>query len=244
MNQPSQSGTTIYQILDIMQELDILSYYKNFPVTCPAKFEGVRDTVVIFKVSPPNSVCLESAKTVWLLGGELFEAMKADIVSFNLVTGILEVTRLTYPGFKFGNRKIARVEPGEKIPVTIISEESGEKATGKIVDISMGGAGILLDSSQTFQIISGEPIRLQMTLPNEPNNPIELHGKILTRSLSSRSRLGAAEPSLSEDRFSTTFTASLRAKTALLAFIARRRAELMEEIKQLYAASLKKRTSQ
>lgn len=242
MNDLFHNGSNLKQLLDVMQEVVVLCFYKGFPITSNAIFQSIHGDRIVFKVSPPGSICLQSVKNAWILGGEFFDALKVSVVSFDVVSGSLEVSEPTYAGIKFGNRKVARVEPHEVIPVSVTLDESGEKAQGRIVDISLGGAGILLDPGQSLTISPGESVTMEMKFPEESGGQsVKIVGKIIGRSRFSAPQPNAGGASHGQGRFSTSFSASMLAKTPIMSYIAHRRAQLMREINQLYQSEMQKK---
>src|SRR5512142_324904 len=126
-------------VMETSQELDILNFHKSFPITCKARVETIERDIVVLKVEPPGSVCLESQNQTIVLSRGLPEAVKAQITSFDLINGILKLSDFSYVGSHFGDRMIARVQPEDKIPVDI--EVGDEKYVGTLVDVSLSGVG-------------------------------------------------------------------------------------------------------
>lgn len=76
-------------VMETNQELDILNFHKGFPVTSKAVVESIKHDTAALRVEPPGSVCLESQEDTIVLSRGLPEAVRASIVSFDLVSGSL-----------------------------------------------------------------------------------------------------------------------------------------------------------
>src|SRR5512134_1610508 len=100
-------------VMETGQELDILNFFKSFPITCRARVEKIENNQITLHVQPPGSVCLEDQEQTIILSRGLPEAVRARIVSFDLVTGRLKLDDFSYVGAHFGERMIARVQPDE-----------------------------------------------------------------------------------------------------------------------------------
>lgn len=206
----------LQSVLETSQELEILNFHKSFPVTCKAKVETIDRDVVALRVQPPGSVCLEGQPETIVLSRGLAEAVRARIVSFDLVSGLLELTDFSYVGAHFGERMIARVQPEDVINVAIASDD--EAASGKLVDVSLSGIG-LLTSQKGFQ--RGQ--LLQLTLPL-PEGKVTLPGKILN----------ITEMPGSGFRLSITFTRNAQEIAVIMRYIKDRRTEILAEIEGMY----------
>src|SRR5512142_3377840 len=134
--------TDLQYVMETSQELDILNFHKSFPITCKARVETIERDVVILTVEPPGSVCLESQEQTIVLSRGLPEAIRARIVSFDLVNGRLKLSDFSYVGSHFGERMIARVQAEDPIHVEIGVEDAGY--TGTLVDVSLSGVGVFV----------------------------------------------------------------------------------------------------
>jgi len=213
-------------VMETSQELDILNFHKSFPITCKARVETIERDVAVLQVEPPGSVCLESQEQTIVLSRGLPEAVRARIVSFDLVSGTLKLSDFSYVGSHFGDRMIARVQPEDPINVEIEIEE--EKYTGTLVDVSLSGVGIFL---QEGPFNRGQ--LLQLTLPL-PEGKVSLPGKILN----------ATETPNGQTRLSIGFTRNAQEIAVVMRYIKDRRIEILNEIEHMYERSYRSKIAQ
>jgi hypothetical protein len=217
--------TDLQYVLETSQELDILNFHKSFPITCKARVESVGPDEVTLKVQPPGSVCLESQEQTIVLSRGLPEAVRARIISFDLLTGKLKLADFGYVGSHFGDRMIARVQPDGRVPVDI--EIADRKFTGELIDVSLSGVGILVNDPalQRSQLI-------QITLPL-PEGRVTLPGKVLNIS-----------ESRGKYRLSVGFTRNAQEIAVIMRYIKDRRTEILAEIERMYQQTYSEKSTQ
>lgn len=206
--------------LETNQELDVLNFYQSFPITARARVQAIGHEDVTLRVQPPGSVCLLREEHTLLLSRGLPEAVRARIVAFDLVEGLLRISEFAYVGTHFGDRMIARVQPQEIIPVSV--ESQGQTFTGTLVDVSLSGVGVFLDRE-----VLRRGDMLQLTLPL-PEGSVTLLGKILNITQKSGEPL----------RFSIGFTRNAQEITVVMRYIKGRRGEILEEVERMYQQAL------
>lgn len=202
-------------VMETGQELDILNFFKSFPITCRARVEKIENNLITLHVQPPGSVCLEEQEQTIILSRGLPEAVRARVMSFNLVNGTLKLSDLGYVGSRFGDRMIARVQPENPLQVEI--ETNDQKISGELVDVSLSGVGVHV-SGHGFQ--RGQLIHItlplpegRVTLPGKILNVIETNGKY---------------------RLSIGFTRNAQEIAIIMRYIKDRRAEILAEIERMY----------
>ncbi len=213
-------------VMETSQELDILNFHKSFPITCKARVETIAHDVVVLTVEPPGSVCLESQEQTIVLSRGLPEAVRARIVSFDLVNGQLKLSDFSYVGSHFGDRMIARVQPEDPIHVEI--EVENEQSTGTLVDVSLSGIGVFVQE-HIFQ--RGQV--LQLTLPL-PEGKVTLPGKILN----------VTDAANGQVRLSIGFTRNAQEIAVIMRYIKDRRIEILTEIEHMYERSYRTKLAQ
>ena len=217
--------TDLQYVMETGQELDILNFFKSFPITAKARVENIAESEVTLKVQPPGSVCLETEEQTIVLSRGLPEAVRAQVVSFDLISGELKLSDLDYVGSRFGDRMIARVQPEGSMPVEL---ETGEQTfTGELVDVSLSGVGVHV-TTQAFQ--RGQSI--QVTLPL-PEGRVTLPGKVLNLSESDK-----------KIRLSIGFTRNAQEIAIIMRYIKDRRAEILAEIEHMYQQTYQAKLSQ
>jgi hypothetical protein len=205
-------------VMETGQELDILNFFKSFPITCRARVEKIENSMITLHVQPPGSVCLLDQEQTIILSRGLPEAVRANIIEFDLVQGTLKLNDLGYVGSRFGDRQIARVQPENPLDIEI---ESGEqKIAGQLVDVSLSGVGVHV-KAPGFQ--RGQLIMVtlplpegRVTLPGKILNVIEVEGKY---------------------RLSIGFTRNAQEIAVIMRYIKDRRAEILAEIERMYERS-------
>lgn len=205
-------------VMETGQELDVLNFFKSFPITCRARVEKIDNNVITLHVQPPGSVCLQDQEQTIILSRGLPEAVRARVMEFDLVQGTLKLNDLGYVGSRFGDRQIARVQPENPLEIEI---EAGEqKIAGQLVDVSLSGVGVHV-KAPGFQ--RGQLIMVtlplpegRVTLPGKVLNVIEVEGKY---------------------RLSIGFTRNAQEIAMIMRYIKDRRAEILAEIERMYERS-------
>jgi hypothetical protein len=213
-------------VMETSQELDVLNFHKSFPITCKARVETIDRDVAVLKVEPPGSVCLESQEQTIILSRGLPEAVRARVVSFDLVNGLIKLSDFSYVGSHFGERMIARVQPDDIINIEI--EANDEKYSGTLVDVSLSGVGVL-----TNETIFQRGQLLQLTLPL-PEGKVTLPGKVLN----------TIEAPNQQVRLSVGFTRNAQEIAVVMRYIKDRRIEILKEIEHMYERSYRMKLAQ
>lgn len=206
-------------VMETGQELDILNFHKSFPITCKGRVEKIDQNLVTLKVQPPGSVCLESQDQTIVLSRGLPEAVRARIVDFDLVSGVLSLADFGYVGSHFGERMIARVQPGDTIEVSL--EQGDQQYSGVLADVSLSGVGVYVKNNL---IERGQMVNLSLPLPE---GHVELPGKVLNIS----------DAPDGQARLSIGFTRNAQEIALVMRYIKDRRTEILTEIEYMYATS-------
>jgi hypothetical protein len=214
-------------VRETSQELDILNFYKSFPITCKARVEAIERDTVLLQVQPPGSVCLEAQEDTIVLSRGLPEAVRARIVDFDLITGSLRLSDFTYVGSHFGERMIARVQPEETIEIEI--EAADRHMSGTLVDLSLSGVGVYTEESG-FQ--RGQLLLLTLPLPE---GKVTMPGKVLNVTPAPESDL---------TRLSIGFTRNAQEIAVVMRYIKERRTEILNEVENMYERSYRARLAQ
>ncbi len=213
-------------VMETSQELDILNFHKSFPITCKARVEAIDRDVAILNVDTPGSVCLESQEQTIVLSRGLPEAVRARVVSFDLVNGSLKLSDFSYVGSHFGERMIARVQPEDTINIEI--EADDEKYSGTLVDVSLSGVGVTTNE-KGFQ--RGQLLKLTLPLPE---GKVTLPGKVLNTN----------EIPNGPTRLSIGFTRNAQEIAVVMRYIKDRRIEILNEIEHMYERSYRMKLAQ
>jgi len=218
--------TDLQYVMETSQELDILNFHKSFPITCKAQVEAIERDMVLLRVQPPGSVCLDAQEQTIVLSRGLPEAVRARIIGFDLVDGKLKLSDFSYVGSHFGDRMIARVQPEDTIEVEI---EAGEKSLkGTLVDVSLSGIGIYTSDADLKR---GQILLLTLPLPE---GKVTLPGKVLN--------INETPEGLS--RLSIGFTRNAQEIAVVMRYIKDRRSEILSEIERMYERSYHQKLAQ
>lgn len=207
-------------ILETGQELEVLNFYRCFPVTCRARVESIDRGVVAFMVRPPGSVILAGQEHTILLGRALPEAVKAAVVGFDLRSGRLRLRDFAYTGGDFGKRMVARVCPEDPLAVEI--DAAGQATAGQLIDISLSGIGVEVVGAAFAR---GQAVKV--TLPM-PAGLVTLPGKVLSLS---------PVPGQNTARLSIGFSRGEPETAVIMHYIKDRRAEILAEIEAMYESA-------
>lgn len=218
--------TDLQYVMETGQELDILNFHKSFPITSKARVERIEGDTVDLKVQPPGSIILEAQEQTIILSRGLPEAVRARIISFDLLSGLLRLSDFAYVGSNFGDRMIARVEPEDTIVIEIESEDHKEQGT--LADVSLSGVGVYVTRTglQRGQVV-------QLTLPL-PEGKVTLPGKILNISQTPEN----------QQRLSIGFTRNAQEIAVIMRYIKDRRTEILSEIERMYERSYRMKVAQ
>jgi hypothetical protein len=201
------------------RNFEVLIVYRCVHFLCKATLEGLNGDNMVLTVQPPASVLLVEKRHAIVLGDRLFDPIKASIVSFDLITGRLELQGYTYAGHIIGSRHENRVEPESPMKVEIETEGGGLKA--ELADLSLNGAGILVPALRPGALLKrGQNLLLQLNLP-EGNFKIP-------------AMVRGSEQKADSCRVAVEFTQNVPGKTLIFRYITRRLAEIQQEVQNLY----------
>lgn len=205
----------IKRIIDMDPNIELLSFYKSYPISIKANIKSFENGNLLITVSPPGSVCLYQNKMTILLSNNLHDAIRARVVRFDIGEENAELTNLAYIGPGIGRRMIVRVQPGESLPV--ILERGGMVLRGSIADISLNGIGVLV----TNPIVKKEDIfKVNIRLPD---GELSVPGKVVE-----------VTPLAGINRLAMKFTANNKEIALILKYISKRRLELHDEVQRLF----------
>lgn len=219
MTSNTQILSDLKKMMKNQQSVSLLNVFKGVPVVCTANIRSVHEDRAVFSVHPPESTSLVWERQTWIQGGRLFEAVKARVVSYDILTDFTELEGFQYAGSRLGERSAVRVEPRETIRVTIASQS--QQIVGTLADISAIGLGIYiypLESEHPYK--RAEEVQLIMRLPS---SEVSILGKV--RGLV---KIG------DYFRVSVNFLPDQEESAAIAHYIVDRRNEILEELPRLY----------
>jgi hypothetical protein len=203
------------RIINVDPNVDLLSFYKSYPITIKARIVAQEVDTLSLRVFPPGSVCLYQNKNAILLSNNLHDAIRSRVVRFDIREEKADLNNLAYIGSWVGRRMILRVQPGQALPAVL--ERDGMAIRGNVADISLTGIGVLV----TNPIIKKEDL-FTVTIPL-PDGKIIAPGKVVE-----------VTPLSGYNRLAIHFTANTNQIALILKYISKRRLELHEEVQRLY----------
>lgn len=206
------------------QVIDFLSDYKGVPIIVHGKIHEVRRESILFKVEPPDSICMSWDKHALILRDSFISGIQGRILKFDLGKGIMELGGLTYFDRGFGERAMVRVEPEEVIEAELLLGSKGIPCS--VVDISLNGFGLLIQSTEATSLSIGQTITLKLILLGQE---INIAGTLLS-----------VFPKGDATRLAMSFTQDSPGYTSVTRYITRRRAEIRQEIQTAYQQALEK----
>ena len=205
--------------LENKPETDFMNTYQGVPLVYKASLERIEGHQAVFKVQPPDSVCLAEEQQTCILDDRMMTGVSARVISYDVLAGTVVLSDFRYIDQGIGERMIVRVEPKEPVEVEIHCDE--EIIPGELVDISMKGAGVRTEASDKYSILlDAKEIQIKLRLLGKE---LELPGVI-------------QNPTQPADhlRFAVLFAAEAPDISTVSRYIAQRRAEIRQEIKQRY----------
>jgi len=208
-------------LVDRLEEnhaFDLLNTYKGIPLVYKATLLSINEDSFKFEVEPPSSICLSWESNTMILEDRNTNAIKANVLSFDVISGIVNLTDMTYVDRGVSYRTSIRVEPVKPIQATITL---GEKSvTGKIIDVSLTGFGIHVPA------LSEVPIQL--------NDKVRVSVQIMELLVSPWGTIVNIREESSFNRLAFRFAEDVTIPVAIARYVIHRRAEIHREIHNAY----------
>lgn len=205
----------IRRLINTDPAVELLNFYKSYPVSINASILAVENGNLKLSVSPPGSVCLYQSKNTILLSNNLHDAIRARVVHFDIREEKVELSNLAYIGPWIGRRMIVRVQPNS--PMTATLERGEMTIRGNIADISLNGVGLVVTNPT---VKKDDEFRVSISFPDG--------------GLSAQGKVVEVTPVTDAYRLAVKFTANPKEIALILKFISKRRTELQEEVQRLY----------
>jgi hypothetical protein len=202
---------------------EFMSLYKGVPFSCQAALQRVEGNVAEFKVRPPESVLLRRQSSALMLNDQNIEPLKAQVISFDLQSGLIRLDGFSYVDSKFGNRSEARVEPEVILDVEIRLQD--HTFSGQLVDISISGAGVMVFGKGVEGFHRGAEVSFQVLLPGGA-------AKLPARIQSLEQKDDAV-------RLAVRFLENAPGQHAVTTYVTQRRREIWQEVQQMYNLSVR-----
>lgn len=204
---------------------DLMNMYKGLPLVYEAVLQHVGEESAKFKVVSPSSVCLSWEPQTTILEDQKTGTLTADVVDFDILSGIVELTNFRYGGRQVGNRMIVRVEPRDEIKVNV--ESDSQKLSGELADISLTGLGVRVKTLGEPGLQIRDKVQVQFSLAEDD---LTLQGMVINITPDENGHRLAIYCGGSETKI----------PVSVAHYIIRRREEIRQGIYQIYTQQLEK----
>ena len=208
-------------LMDSNWDFDILNSFRGVQFLCKAVLASVTEEKAIFKVTAsPCATLIEAGKRTFVLSTNLVDPLQATVISYDPMSGKLELSDFTYTSTTVGSRREFRVEPAGLMQITI--ETEGQTLTGRVGDVSMSGVGFYAETADIPAVKRGAQARISMQIPE---------GRVTLDAI-----LRSIENMGKETRLAVEFTENVPEKILILHYINQRQTEIRNEVQQRYEA--------
>jgi hypothetical protein len=209
-------------ILEILQQikngtlpndLRLLNYYKEIPVSYEAEISHIDDDLVELQVHQHQAVVMSLEKITFIKSRHFPHDVVAKVYKASINKSLALLTRFSYGQVRAERRRFVRVQVHDKIPVNF--SDSEQSVNGMLLDISIGGLSIT--SSERCEIPPDTFVTLQLNLSNTAISP---QGKLLK-----------TVPSDDRWRYFFELESDHKIESAISQFIFHKQVEIIRELK-------------
>lgn len=221
-----EDSLVIVQFLKGMigKKLSFLNYYKEIPVSYDAKLLSVENEMAEFEVHDYQAKTISMERKTLIHRHEtspVAEDLFAEAFYVNIEKKRVILCKFGYAKICSDMRRFVRVVLD--IPVLADLATEGDIKTGRVFDMSLGGAAILMEDIEGLQ--AGQDINLFLKLPNPGNGSITEVGL----SASVAKILGESAPY----KCVFEFHPEKNSQQQIAYFINQRQVEIIKELKDL-----------
>jgi hypothetical protein len=203
-------------------EVDFLNMCKGVPVVFKGNIKSFTSDGIVFEMRSPDSICLEWEGQTMILHDSFLAAIQGDVRSFDITTGLVELTGFTYVDRGFGKRSMVRVEPKEPIEATISIRD--REIACLIVDISLNGFGVRTGKLESGTVNQGDAVTLKTHIQDRD---VEMPATVLNVFKDEQ-----------HTRIAITFPQDTPSHAIVARYITHRRAEIRQGIMDAYYKSI------
>jgi hypothetical protein len=144
----------------------LINYYQGLPLSYPATIVGIDHGMLDLDIHPQQAVAIERSHYSFIKCDDLPHMIGAHVQYINVRKRAVTLMRFFYADIMAEHRNAIRLmlEP----PTTAAFETPEGRVSGKLYDLSVGGAGILID--QPCPLEGGMELKLQLMVPNIVQN--------------------------------------------------------------------------
>lgn len=198
---------------EVVNDLRLLNYFQEVPVSYPATVENVEDGMVELSVHQHQAVVMKDQRTVFLKSRHFPHDAVARVFRSDVNRCVAILTSFAYAHIRAERRQFVRVKLHGKVPVTFFSI-SGE-LKGEIVDISIGGIGVWGEPAQKLNGQSKGVLSVSLENP-----PLQIPAMLLKKF----DEEGMA-------KYAFEIQADIKTETKISQFIFQRQVEIIRELK-------------
>lgn len=205
------------------KKVKLFNEYKGVPISFEATIMGVSEDSVLLQINKYQTVCIFQSRLTYIRHEVLPQVVRGTVNTLDALKDLAVATELKYCGTMIGDRAQIRVVPEEPIIAMVANKI---QAPGLLADLSLHGAGIVLDqasyTARTFG--AGQQIQLDFLLPGPERQRISMNALVKSAATDERTkkvRIGLQ-----------TFPDAVM-ELILSRYIAKRQAVILREIKSL-----------
>jgi len=205
------------------KKVKLFNEYKGVPISFEATIMGVSEDSVLLQINKYQTVCIFQSRQTFIRHEVLPQVVKGAVNTLDAIKDLAVVTELAYCGTMIGDRAQVRVVPEEPVIAMILNKI---QAPGILTDLSLHGAGIVLDqasySARSFG--AGQQIQLDFILPGSERTRISMNSMVKSAVLNERNK---------KVRIGLQTFPDTNMELTLSRYIAKRQAVILREIKSL-----------
>jgi hypothetical protein len=209
-------------ILDVLQgiydgrlknDLRVLNYYKEIPVSYNATISDIDDGMVEMAVHQHQAVVMYVEKILFLKSEHFAHDVIAKVYKSNINKCIGLLHNFSYAQIKAERRRFVRVQVKDMVPVNF--RKSDKNFDGRLMDISIGGLSMESSDNIAMDIDTAGILTAEL-----PSGKLEMPGRVI-------------KIIPHEDKWLYVFEveASARIETVISQFIFQKQVEIIRELK-------------
>ena len=156
---PAEDVSGLMELLKGVEEVDVLTYYKEVPVVCRTKVVDVGPQEVTVERCDFN--IFREGEDLYLRVRDIPGAVGVRVEEVDPRTERAKLKVLGLADLPQERRRFVRVVPEDPVPVRL--EKESWKTTGSMADVSVGGVGVYTEDPDELK--EGDIVRVRFKLP-------------------------------------------------------------------------------
>lgn len=157
---------------ELSNDLRVLNYYKEIPVSYEAEITHIDDDLVEMRVHQHQAVVMYVEKITFLKSSHFPHDVVAKVYKANITKCIGLLHNFSYGQVRAERRRFVRVQIVE--PVKVNFRRADQNFNGRLVDISIGGLSL-----ETLEKIDLDIDTAGILTAELPNGKLEMPGRLL-----------------------------------------------------------------